>query len=53
MIYSDGAGATVYEEVSGSHSGILSHASESYTEEESHLIFFGEKWNSAAHRTRL
>jgi 3-oxoacyl-[acyl-carrier-protein] synthase-3 len=42
MIYSDGAGATIIEEVAGSDHGILSHVSASYTEDESHLIFFGE-----------
>ncbi len=42
MIYSDGAGATIYEEVPDSESGILSHGSASYTVDESHLIFFGE-----------
>ena len=42
MIYSDGAGATIYEQVDDENSGILSHESATFTENESHLIFFGE-----------
>ncbi len=42
MIYSDGAGATIIEDVPESDGGILSHGSASFTEDESHLIFFGE-----------
>jgi len=45
MIYSDGAGATILEEVSGENHGILSNSSASFTEDESHLIFFGETNN--------
>jgi len=42
MIYSDGAGATIIEDVPGSDHGILSHGSASFTVDESHHIFFGE-----------
>jgi 3-oxoacyl-[acyl-carrier-protein] synthase-3 len=42
MIYSDGAGATIVQEVPESNHGILSHGSASFTVDESHLIFFGE-----------
>lgn len=42
MIYSDGAGATIYEKTEDDHSGILSHESATFTENESHFIFFGE-----------
>lgn len=42
MIYSDGAGATIYEKADHTDSGILSHGSATFTENESHFIFFGE-----------
>ncbi|OUR91360.1 3-oxoacyl-ACP synthase [Flavobacteriales bacterium 34_180_T64] len=41
MIYSDGAGAVVVEEVSD-EGGIISHESATYALDESHFIYFGE-----------
>ncbi|MGX1024101.1 3-oxoacyl-ACP synthase III family protein [Psychroflexus sp. MBR-150] len=46
MIYSDGAGATIYEK-SDDDSGILSHESATFTEKESHYIYFGETNNKS------
>lgn len=45
MIYSDGAGATIIEEVNESDNGILAHESASYTYDEAHYLFFGESNN--------
>ena len=45
MIYSDGAGATIIELVEDENSGILAHASASYTFEESNYLFFGNSFN--------
>jgi len=42
MIYSDGAGATIYEKTDEENAGILSHESATFTQNESHFIFFGE-----------
>lgn len=42
MIYSDGAGATIFEKVDKGSAGILSHESATFTENESHFIYFGE-----------
>ena len=42
MIYSDGAGATIYEKTDEENTGILSHESATFTQNESHFIFFGE-----------
>jgi 3-oxoacyl-[acyl-carrier-protein] synthase-3 len=42
MIYSDGAGATVYEYSDTAGSGVLSHQSASFTDDEAYFIFFGE-----------
>ena len=44
MIYSDGAGATVVEEVDGDD-GMLTHESASFTYEESNFLFFGKSYN--------
>lgn len=44
MIYSDGAGAAIIEEVEGS-SGILAHHSATYAYEQAHFIYFGESYN--------
>lgn len=44
MIYSDGAGATVLEEVTGSD-GILAHETASFTYEEANFLFFGKSYN--------
>ncbi len=42
MIYSDGAGACILEKGKDNKKGILSHASQTFTFEESNYIFFGE-----------
>lgn len=42
MIYSDGAGACLIEKNEDQDKGILSHASQTYTTDESHYIYFGE-----------
>jgi len=42
MIYSDGAGATIFEKADEENTGVLSHESATFTENESHFIFFGE-----------
>ena len=42
MIYSDGAGACILEKGKDSNKGILSHAAQTFTFEESNFIFFGE-----------
>lgn len=42
MIYSDGAGACILEHGTDQHKGILSHACQTFTFEESNYIFFGE-----------
>ena len=44
MIYSDGAGATIIE-ATQEDSGILAHASASYTYDEAHYLFFGKSFN--------
>ncbi|MGX7667976.1 3-oxoacyl-ACP synthase III family protein [Flavobacterium pedocola] len=44
MIYSDGAGATVLEEVEGDD-GILAHETASFTYEEANFLFFGKSYN--------
>jgi len=44
MIYSDGAGAIVVEEVDGDD-GMLTHESASFTYEESNFLFFGKSYN--------
>ncbi|WP_417784522.1 3-oxoacyl-ACP synthase III family protein [Tenacibaculum sp.] len=41
MIYSDGAGASIVEATDKSDSGILSHASQTFTKEEAYYLFFG------------
>jgi 3-oxoacyl-[acyl-carrier-protein] synthase-3 len=41
MIYADGAGACILESVPGKSMGILSHSSQTFSLEESDLIFFG------------
>ncbi|MDX1348880.1 MAG: ketoacyl-ACP synthase III [Putridiphycobacter sp.] len=44
MIYSDGAGACIVEK-SDDSSGILSHASQSYTVDEAYYLFFDNSYN--------
>lgn len=41
MIYSDGAGACIMEATDKNDSGILSHASQTFTKEEAYYLFFG------------
>ncbi|WP_298999934.1 3-oxoacyl-ACP synthase III family protein [uncultured Tenacibaculum sp.] len=41
MIYSDGAGACIVEATDKSDSGILSHASQTFTKDEAYYLFFG------------
>lgn len=45
MIYSDGAGACVLELKEDGNSGILSHATQTYTKEEAYFLFFGKSYN--------
>jgi len=42
MIYSDGAGACIIEKGNDTSKGILSHATQSFTYDESNYLFFGE-----------
>jgi 3-oxoacyl-[acyl-carrier-protein] synthase-3 len=42
MIYSDGAGACIVEISENQDSGILSHATQSFTKEEAYHLFFGK-----------
>jgi len=42
MIYSDGAGATIFEFSEDENHGVLSHQSASFTTDEAYYIFFGE-----------
>ena len=41
MIYSDGAGACIVEATDKNDSGILSHASQTFTKDEAYYLFFG------------
>ncbi len=53
MIYSDGAGATIVEGVDeSSQSGVLAHASATYTYDEAHFIYFGESNNQELNDAR-
>jgi 3-oxoacyl-[acyl-carrier-protein] synthase-3 len=45
MIYSDGAGACVVELKENSNSGILSHATQTFTKDEIYYLFFGNSFN--------
>ncbi len=45
MIYADGAGATLIEEVEGTSDGILAHQTASYTYDEAYYLFFGNSFN--------
>ncbi|WP_299125610.1 3-oxoacyl-ACP synthase III family protein [uncultured Tenacibaculum sp.] len=47
MIYSDGAGACIVEAKEGSESGIISHASQTFTKEEAFYLFFGKSYNKS------
>ena len=45
MIYSDGAGACIVEKTDEQDSGILSHASQTWTKEEAYFLFYGSSFN--------
>ena len=46
MIYSDGAGACIIEQKEAEdNSGILSHATQTFTKEEAYFLFFGNSFN--------
>ena len=49
MIYSDGAGACIVEEANGQESGIISHATQTYTAEEAYYLFFGNSFDKNEH----
>lgn len=45
MIYSDGAGACIVEKSDSEVSGILSHATQTFTHEEAYYLFFGNSFD--------
>lgn len=45
MIYSDGAGACIVEQKEGTGSGIISHATQTFTKEEAYYLFFGNSFD--------
>lgn len=45
MIYSDGAGACIVELKEGTHSGIISHATQTFAKEEAYHLFFGNSFD--------
>ena len=45
MIYSDGAGACVVEAKEGNESGIISHATQTFTKDEAYYLFFGNSFD--------
>ncbi len=45
MIYSDGAGACIIEGSENNSSGILSHASQTFTKDEAYYLFFDRSYN--------
>ncbi len=47
MIYSDGAGACIVEKNENQESGILSHASQTFSKDEAYHLFFGNSYNSS------
>lgn len=51
MIYSDGAGACIVEKANGSSdgSGILSHATQTFTKDEAYYLFFGNSYDKNEH----
>lgn len=51
MIYSDGAGACIVEKANGDleDSGILSHATQTFTKEEAYYLFFGNSYDKNEH----
>ena len=44
MIYSDGAGACVVEKNEGQNSGIIGHASQTFSKDEAYHLFFGKSF---------
>jgi len=48
MIYADGAGACILESSNQSEKGILSHASQTFTLEEAHYLYYGETYHPTA-----
>lgn len=46
MIYSDGAGASIIEKVTGEGEGILAHATATHSYEEANYLFFGNSYNT-------
>ena len=52
MIYSDGAGAVILENIAD-NSGILSHCSATHTYDEAHFIYFGESNNQELTDARM
>lgn len=51
MIYSDGAGATIIEQIADKGE-IIAHASASYTYEEAYFLFYGESYKSSDKGTK-
>lgn len=49
MIYSDGAGACIVEKGNGQASGIISHATQTFTAEEAYFLFFGNSYDKNEH----
>ena len=45
MIFSDGAGACIVEETKESDSGILSHATQTFSKDEAYFLYFGNSFN--------
>lgn len=49
MIYSDGAGACIVEKSNDDKSGILSHATQTFTKDEVYYLFFGKSFDKNEH----
>lgn len=49
MIYSDGAGACIVEATEDQTSGILSHATQTFSKEEAYYLFFGNSYDKNEH----
>ena len=52
MIYADGAGAVIIQAKEQAGVGVISHASETYTVEETNYLFFGESYKADADNTK-
>jgi 3-oxoacyl-[acyl-carrier-protein] synthase-3 len=46
MIFSDGAGACIVEETNDSNSGILSHATQTFSKDEGYFLYFDKSFNT-------